>query len=165
MTADQSTDLAEELPGLDLAYERAMASYQEIVARYDAANQRIDGLLTLTSTVTLAAPIVMAAAGGEPDFRSPLFVAAVVFFSVGLILGVGARGFFGGTRIIGPSSLYEDWLELSPPEFKLNGIYWAGEHFRQTATAVWRKSWAAHALTVLFILEGAALLLWIATEL
>ena len=141
-----------------------MASYQEIVARYDAANQRIDGLLTLTSTVTLAAPIVMAAAG-EPDFRSPLFVAAVGFFTVGLILGVGARGFFGGTRIIGPSSLYEDWLELSPTEFKLNGIYWAGEHFRQTATAVWRKSWAAHALTVLFILEGAALLLWIATEL
>ena len=53
-----------------------MASYQEIAARYDAANQRIDGLLTLTSTVTLAAPIVVAAAGGAPDFQSPALIVA-----------------------------------------------------------------------------------------
>ena len=138
-----------------------MASYQEIAARYDAANQRIDGLLTLTSTVTLAAPIVVAAAGGDPDFRSPALIAAVVLFSAALLVGAIARGFAGKSRLIGPSSLYADWLGLSPSEFKLNGIYWAGEHFRQTADAIWRKSWAAHAMTVLFLAEGIALLVWV----
>lgn len=161
MTADESTEPVEEFPGLNLAYERAMASYQEIAARYDAANQRIDGLLTLTSTVTLAAPIVVAAAGGEPDFRSPALIVAVVLFAAALVLGVIARGFAGGSRLIGPSSLYADWLELSPSEFKLNGIYWAGRHFGQTADAIWRKSWAAHTMTVLFLIEGIALLAWI----
>ena len=49
-----------------------MASYQEIGARFDAANQRTDGLLTLTSTVTLAAPLIVAATGTGATLRSPL---------------------------------------------------------------------------------------------
>lgn len=165
MATEQPSEHAEAYPGLDLAYERAMASYQEIAARHDAANQRIDGLLTLTSTVTLAAPLLVAAAGADPDFRSLALVVAVALFAAVLVVGVVARGFVGGARLISPSSLYEGWLGLSPSDFKLNGIYWAGEHFQQTADAIWRKSWAAHAITVLFVLEGVALLVWIATEL
>lgn len=107
----------------------------------------------------------MAAAGGAPDFQSPALIVAVVLFCAALVLGVTARGFAGGSRLIGPSSLYDDWLELSPSEFKLNGIYWAGEHFGQTADAIWRKSWAARAITVLFLVEGIALLVWIGAAL
>ncbi len=165
MAAEQSAEPVDEFPGLDLAYDRAMASYQEIAARYDAANQRIDGLLTLSSTVTLAAPIVLAAAGGDPDFRSPALIAAVSLFAAALVLGVVARGFTGSSKLIGPSTLYEDWLQLSATEFKLNAIYWAGTHFQSTAAAIWRKSWAAHAMTALFVMEGVALLAWITTEL
>ena len=56
MAENQPSEPRVDFPGLDLVYERAIASYQEIGARFDAANQRIDGLLTLTSTVAPAAP-------------------------------------------------------------------------------------------------------------
>ena len=121
-----------------------MASYQEIAARYDAANRRVDGLLTLTSTVTLAAQLVVAAAHDDPHFQSPALVdRGGPIRRRARALGVVARGFVGGSRLIGPSSLYEGWLELSPSEFKLNGIYWAREQFQRTADAIWRKSWGA----------------------
>lgn len=142
-----------------------MASYQEVAHRYDAANQRIDGLLTLTSTVTLAAPLIVAATGTETDFRSPLLIAAAVLFIVVLFLGVVARGFVGGVTLMAPSDLYQGWLGLSPTEFKLSGVYWAGQHFDQTASVIWRKSWAAHFMTALFVAESVALLMWVGIEL
>ena len=55
------SDQHENFPSLDLAYERSLLSYQEIGHRYDAVNHRLDVLMTLTSTVTLAAPIIVAA--------------------------------------------------------------------------------------------------------
>ena len=58
MTAEPPSEPdSDDFPSLDLAYGRAITSYGEMAGhRYDEANRRIDGLLTLTSTVTLAAP-------------------------------------------------------------------------------------------------------------
>ena len=165
VAADQPSEPVEEFPGLDLAYERAMSSYQDIAQRHDAANHRIDGLLTLTSTLTLAAPLIVAATGTETDFRSPSLVAAALLFVVVLLIGVVARGFVGGVTLMAPTDLYQEWLDLSPIDFKLSGVYWAGQHFDQTASVIWRKAWAAHIMTALFVAESLMLLAWVGSEL
>ena len=164
MTAEQSAEPVEEFPGLDLAYDRAMASYQEISTRDAATSHRIDGLLTLTSTVTLAAPLVVTATGAGPPLQSPLLVAVVGLFATVLVLGVAGRGFVGSPKSVDPSDLYDDWIELDQTEFKLASMYWAGMHFQHGMRVVWRKSLIAHAMTTLFILEIIALLVWIASD-
>ena len=165
MAAEQSAAPVEEFPGLDLAYERAIASYQEIAARSDAANQRIDGLLTLTSTVTLAAPIVVAATGTGAALRSPILLVVAGLFAVVLLLGVAGRGLAGTLRFVDPFELYESWLPLEQTDFKLESVYWAGEHVDHGMRIVWRKSLAAHVMTALFAVEVLTLLVWIGTAL
>ena len=164
MAIEQPSELHEEFPGLGLAYDRAMASYQEIGARFDAANQRIDGLLTLTSTVTLAAPLIVAATGTGATLRSPLLAVVAGLFAAVLLLGVAGRGLVGSLTLVDPSDLYEDWLGLRETEFKLDGVYWAGEHFEHGMNVVWRKSLMAHTMTALFTAEVVVLLAWIASE-
>ena len=164
MAENQPSEPRVDFPGLDLAYERAMASYQEIGARFDAANQRIDGLLTLTSTVTPAAPLIVAATGTGATLRSPLLAVVAGLFATVLLFGVAARGLVGSLTLVGPSDLYEDWLGLGETEFKLDGLYWAGEHFEHGMNVVWRKSLLAHAMTALFAAEVVVLLSWIASE-
>ena len=165
MAIEQPSELHEEFPGLDLAYERAMASYQEIAARYDAANRRVDGLLTLTSTLTLAAPLIVAATDTGTALRSPILVVVAGLFAVVLLLGVAGRGLAGTLRFVDPFDLYESWLGLDETDFKLEGVYWAGEHVDHGMRVVWRKSLAAHAMTALFAVEVLALLVWIGTAL
>ena len=165
MAIEQPSELHEEFPGLGLAYDRAMASYQEIAARDAATGQRIDGLLTLTSTVTLAAPLVVAATGTVPPLQSSLLVAVAALFATVLVLGVAGRGFVGSPKSVNPADLYEAWIDLDEIEFKLEAVYWAGEHFEHGMRVVWRKSLIAHAMTALFIIEIVALLVWIGSEL
>ncbi len=164
MATEQPPELLQEFPGLDLAYERAMASYQAIAARDAATGQRIDGLLTLTATVTLAAPLVVAATGAVPPLQSPLLVAVASLFATVLVLGVAGRGFVGSPKSVDPADLYQSWIDLDEIEFKLEALYWAGEHFAHGMRVVWRKSLIAHAMTTLFIVEIVTLLAWIASD-
>ena len=164
MATNQPATPVDEFPGLDLAYERAMASYQEIAARDAATGQRIDGLLTLTSTVTLAAPLVVAATGAAPAWQSPFLVAVACLFAAVLVLGVAGRGLAGSPRPVDPTDLYAEWIDLDETDFKLEAVYWAGEHFEHGMRVVWRKSLIAHAMTALFIVEIVMLLAWIAND-
>ena len=81
-----------------------------------------------------------------------------------LLFGVAARGLVGSLTLVGPSDRYEDWLGLGETAFKLDGLYWAGEHFEHGMNVVWRKSLLAHAMTALFAAEVVVLLSWIASE-
>ena len=142
-----------------------MASYQEIANRYDAANHRIDGLLTSISTVTLAAPLIVAATSNGATLKSPLMVVAAILFALVLVVGVIGRGFVGGMTLIAPSDLYSQWLGLCETDFKLSGVYWAGQHFDKSARVIWWKSQMAHIMTGLFLAEVVVLLVWISNEL
>ena len=164
VVADQPSEHVDEFPGLDLAYERALSSYQEIAARDAATSQRIDGLLTLTSTVTLAVPLVVAATGAAPPLESPLLVAVAGLFAAVLVLGVAGRGFVGSPKSVDPTDLYEIWIDFDEIEFKLEAVYWAADHFQHGMRVVWRKAVIAHAMTALFIIEIVLLLAWIGSD-
>ena len=155
---------SDDYPGLDLAYERAMASYDQITHRYDEVNRRLDGLLTLTSTVTLAAPLIVSATDAGASLRSPVLVVVAVLFSAVLVLGVAGRGFVRSLRLVSPFDLSRERLRFDETTFKLDAIYWAGEHFEHGMRVVWRKSLIAHVMTALFLAEVVALLIWIAGE-
>ena len=164
MTTEPTDDPRAEFPGLDLAYQLAMASYDQITHRYDEVNRRIDGLLTLTSTVTLAAPLIVSATDADASLRSPVLVVVAILFAAVLMLGVAGRGLVGSLRLVSPFDLSNERLRFDETTFKLDAIYWAGEHFEHGMRVVWRKSLMAHAMTALFLAEVVALLVWIGSE-
>ncbi len=153
-------EVSREYPGTDLAYDIAVESYSLAERRRDAVHQRIDVLLSFVTTVTVAAPVIVASVFEEPNFNSPLLIAAGVVYLLLVVGALGAR-LVGSLRQISPKLLYERWLHLEEPEFKRRMIYWAGEHADAARKLTNLKALVATILAVLFVVEGALFLAWI----
>lgn len=154
------SEISREYPGTDLAYDIAVESYSLAERRRDAVHQRIDVLLSFVTTVTVAAPVIVASVFEEPNFNSPLLIAAGVVYLLLVVGALGAR-LVGSLRQISPKLLYERWLHLEEPEFKRRMIYWAGEHADAARKVTNLKALVATILAVLFVVEGALFLAWI----
>ena len=154
----------DQYPSVNVAYERAMASYQSMTERLESATQRIDSLLQLTITLTLAVPIAIGSLIEEPEFESPYALAAAVAFVLFLVTGFVARSLLGGLMLIDPAVLYNESLHLPEAEFKARSIYWAGEHFGHNSQTVWRKAWASYAMMAFFLAEIAMIIAWVALD-
>ncbi len=153
-------EISREYPGTDLAYDIAVESYSLAERRRDAVHQRIDVLLSFVTTVTVGAPVIVASVFEEPNFNSPLLIAAGVVYLLLVVGALGAR-LVGSLRQISPKLLYERWLHLEEPEFKRRMIYWAGEHADAARKLTNVKALVATILAVLFVAEGALFLAWI----
>jgi len=75
-------------PSVNLAYELVKSSYDRIQDSFDAVNNRIEFLLTFSSSVTLAAPIFVKALFNDIDFESSWFIAAIGIFVFTAIVGI-----------------------------------------------------------------------------
>jgi hypothetical protein len=146
-------------PGVDLAYDLARDSYSVAYQRLDNINGRIQSLLTYAATVTFAAPVIVRSIEEQPDFESPWFVAAMVFFVINGLAGPVAL-IAGSVQAVSPKVVYEKWLEFSPWEFKKTAVYWAAEHFDMNARLVNRKGHAATAMVAVLHAEAVCLLVW-----
>jgi hypothetical protein len=80
MTSDE-----QQYPGVELAYPIALDSYRVAQNRWEAVDVRIQSLLAVAATVTLATPAVFAAVG--IGVRRDWFIAAIVCFVVGASVG------------------------------------------------------------------------------
>ncbi|MCY3602374.1 MAG: hypothetical protein OXH12_04765 [Chloroflexi bacterium] len=149
-----------EYPGADLAYDIAVESFALAERRRDAVHQRIDVLLSFVTTVTVAAPVIVASVFQRPDFNSPLLLAAGGVYTLLVLGALGAR-LVGSLRQVSPKLLYERWLHLEEPEFKRRMIYWAGEYADEARKLTNLKALAATVMAVLFVVEGALFLAWI----
>ena len=109
----------DQYPSVNVAYERAMASYQSMTERLESANQRIDSLLQLTITLTLAVPIAIGSLIEEPEFESPYALAAAVAFVLFLVTGFVARSLLGGLMLIDPASCTTNRCTCPKPSSRL----------------------------------------------
>lgn len=141
-------------PGVDLAYPLALESYEWAAKRFDTLDSRIQTILGLGISLTLAVPIALSAL--KLSINGRWFVAAAVLFVLALSLGTYAR-LMGKLTVITPEMLYQKWLHLSDWEFKKNLIFFAGEHFNKNRNLLEKRHRFAAAATFIFFLEVLAL--------
>lgn len=150
----------EKWPGTDLAYELAKSSYSIVADRLDSVNRRIQSLVSLSVTITLAVPTIARAVYADVPFESGWFWGGCLAFLATLCLG--AYGRVGGTLdIFDPMVFHQKWLSLEPPEFKRHFTYYAGEAFNENRSLVNRKGNIALTMTILLTIEVGLFLGWL----
>jgi len=156
-----SEKLEDKWPSVHWAYEFVKPSYEWIQNRLDAVNARIEFLLTFSSSVTLAVPIVVKVLFPDVDFGSLWFMSAMCMFLFTAVVGILGR-IYGGLKLVSLQKLYNEWLNYSEWEFKKNAIYFAGEHFTYNNSQINRKANFTIIMSVLLVLEVAFIVIWVA---
>ena len=151
-------------PSLDLAYEYVLPSHDWAIRRLEAVEQRIDNLMTFAITVTVALTASSIALAGLADKPVPPVLDEPGYIAIALFLIVIIWGMFvrqaGEIAVIDPKVMFNYYLTKSPAEFRKDVLYYAGEVLHQNERTIRRKSWGANIMTVLFVIEIAAVFIW-----
>src|SRR5262245_46284805 len=108
-----------DYPGVELAYPIALGSYETAINRFDAVDSKLNTLLTVAVTVSLAVPIWGNAK--NLSFRSCWLIAAALCFVGGTVTVTCAR--LTGTLFLpDPRILYDSYLDLDQWNFKRHMI-------------------------------------------
>ncbi|MDM7994653.1 MAG: hypothetical protein QUT30_03095 [Acidobacteriota bacterium] len=145
-----------EYPGVALAYPIALESYQWAVKRFDAIDSKIQTMLGLGISFTLAAPIAFSAL--RLQTHNGWFIAAICLFIFAFAAGIIGR-IKGRLMIITPAVLYNDWLHFPEAEFQKNLIFFAGQHLNANIHLIALKQRFLVASTIIFSLEALCLVL------
>lgn len=149
----------EDMLALNLAYDFVLPSYQWALARFEAGNTRLQTMLTIVASTSLAVPAVASALNETLSFTDKWFLLAGAVFLVAMAVGVYGRH-TGGVALMDPRTLLHGWLNLSEADFKYGAVYWAADHFADNTKAIERKWRCAGAMLALFGIEVALLLVW-----
>jgi hypothetical protein len=141
---------------LDLAYQIAVSSYDWAAKRFDAIDARIQTVLGVGLSVTLAIPVGISALKLSADSR--WIGGAVLLFILAIAVGTHAR-LLGELTLVTPKVLYDKWLGLSEEDFKRNLVYFAGQHMEMNRDLIARKHRLLAIVTVIFLMEFAAAVL------
>jgi len=155
------TEQEKTYPGVPYAFQFVLPSYDIVARRFEAADGRLNSLLALASSLTVAAPVLARAVREQPDFASWWFAAAMLLYAAAVAVGLVGRA-KGQLTVVDPGVHYAHWLHKSEWEFKKDAIYYAAVHFDDNARAVWVKGMFGLAVTGLLLLEVGALTLWLA---
>lgn len=152
--------MSEQYRSLDLAYEYVLPSYDWAVRRSDAVESRIQALLGLITTITLAA-VAFVRAIARVDIGDPIWlVLAGLAFIAAVVCGVIGRT-TGELQIVSPEALYNEWLDKPPETFRTESIYYAGQNLRSNERLVRKRHRFLTWMIVLFALEVVLLGAWI----
>ena len=147
-------------PSVNRAYDFVIPSYQLLATRFEAADTRLTALLTLSSTVTIAAPIFAKNVRPDIRFASIFFVIGMAVFLIGAFIGIFGR-VTGSLALPDPMVMYRESLHCSEWEFKKNQIYFAGEHFDHNVQSIRKKGNVAICVSVATVVEVLAFVTWI----
>jgi hypothetical protein len=154
------TDNPEDFPGVEPAQSFIIPSYQWMLSRIEAADARINTLLTFFATVTFSVPTVLKAVWPELPLNSGWFIAAAVVAVSIVLYGLHART-KGGICLPHPAEFYDKWLNKSKWTFQKDALYFAGQHFETNRVLVEWKAEAVNRMSGLFAVELLLLFLWI----
>jgi hypothetical protein len=90
-TATQNIDERAAWPAVDSAYDFVVPSYQMVMSRFEAADNRLTALITFASSITLGGPLFAKAVRPGIEFSSPVFWIAMACASLGVVCGVIGR--------------------------------------------------------------------------
>jgi hypothetical protein len=150
-----------DYPGIESAQAFILPSYQWLLTRLEAADSRLQALVTLTATVTLAAPALGKALHPNISFRGWAFVLAMILAALVVLGGIGFR-VWGALVLPDPAVFYAKWREKTKLRFQADALYFAGQHLQSNTRLVARKAAAVTAFTGMFIGELALLFQWLA---
>lgn len=125
-------------PAVPRAYEFVIPSYQFLVNRFEAADNRLTHSITLASSVLFGIPILARAIRPDISLQSPWLIASLAFAVVAALLGIIGRQ-RGRLRLTSPATLYDTWLHKSDWLFKKDMVYFAGQSFGHNARAIETK--------------------------
>lgn len=148
-------------PGVDLAYDLAVDSYEPLVRRLDAIDGRLQTAMGFAATTMAVVPSV--ASARNLSFASILFWLA--FATLVFIIAVGSHArHYGEIKLLNPAQLenYETWLGYEPWQFKTTFIHWAGEHFQLNKDLIEWKWKRSVAITIAFFVQVVFLVAWVA---
>lgn len=154
----------EEYPSLELAYEYVFYSYEWMLRRLEAAEDRIQRLLIFVTTLTVGFPIVVASLNKDAKLISGwwgVFAGlAVAEFAVFVIICMLARS-VGGMIFPNPGNLTSTkWLSQSKQEFRSYMIRYAGKHHTKNNNGVKLKWWLTNVAIGIFAAEGLCWIVW-----
>jgi hypothetical protein len=149
----------EQWPSVPLAYEFVRPSYDIMLRRFETVEGRIRALVTLTGTLTFAAPVFARSVRPDIPLASLWFILAASAAILVVGLGVVATVFWT-VRLYDPCELYEKYLEWTAWEFQKNMLYWAGDAFKRNAASLRRKAGLADAMALFFLAEISFLVVW-----
>jgi len=149
-----------DYPSVDLAYDLAVQSYDSAHKRWEAADTRLQTLLTFTVTVELALPPLLHTNVPQTRFRSAWFIFAVVVYVLSTGIGVFLR-FWKGLILLNPKHIYNKYLGYSEWEFKKNIIFWAGEDYEANHKMINLKVKSTIVMLILFLVGDLLLISWV----
>jgi hypothetical protein len=152
--------LSQEFPSIDAGFAFVLQSYTWLIGRIEAADNRLNQILTLAATITSGVPAVARAIKADISFVSFYFLVALALFVVGAVWSIKAR-LQGAVALPDPTALY-DALDEEADLFKANAIFFAGRHYRENAALVLTKSNAAAGAMSCLVGEIFALIFWMA---
>src|SRR2546421_350712 len=133
--------LEDEFPSIDAGFTFVVPTYTWLVSRIEAADNRLNQVLTLASGITSGLPALARAVRSDLSFTSAYFLLALGLFVVAAIVALVAR-VKGRVNLPNPATIYEQ-LDDQAARFKANAIYFAGEHYRLNAAVAETKLTAA----------------------
>ena len=160
---EKINDEEHRYPSVDLAYNFVKPSYDWMLNRFEAANSKIQGLLTFSATVTAAFPILAKAIFDNVDFSSLWFYGAIIAFIFLVVTGIVGRR-MGSIVLVHPEVLYEKYLYYSHWRFQQTIIYWAGKHFNSNTKIIVKKAWCTDIMTIFLLGEIVCIAVWIAVQ-
>jgi len=153
--------LEEQFPSLELAYDIAIASFEQSQKRLDAVDGKHQSLTALCVASFVVLPTIARAL--DISFRSPYFVIAIVFIALAVFFSVVSLK--GGTiDRLHPMRLFENWLDLPEGHFRKDAIYFAGESLDKAQSVIEWK-WQLHTISIIFyFLSILFAAVWFATS-
>jgi hypothetical protein len=158
---NRNVDDANRWPGVNAAYDFVLPSYQMLVGRFEAADNRLTALLTFASGITLGFPVFARSVNPSASFSSPWFIAGMLLFLCAAAFGVWGRA-TGAVTIPNPAVLFNENLHKNDWAFKKDQLFRAGQHFGANVSAIERKGAFGMVVTVAVLLEIIMFVTWLA---
>ena len=146
---------------LHLAYEFVQPSYELILRRLEAVEDRIQRLMVFVVTFTVGFPLVVFSS--KDDVTTPVFplVVALVVSVVSIFLLMWARR-RGTVTVVGLREFVDDdaWFDLCEAEFMRQMLHFAAGHCEKNRKLIDSKSLTADVAVFVFLVEMGLLGLW-----
>ena len=149
-----------DFPGIQEAFAFVLPSYQMLLSRYEAADSRLNSLLTTAFAVMSAGPVVGRAVNPDISVDSWFWAALAAF---ALTIGVGLRARLRGAVVLpDPMTFYNEAAHETEWEFKRIALHYAGKHFAKNADTIEQKHRMAAVVTGLIAVQAVCFGLWMA---
>lgn len=162
MTDKKNSDLEEQFPSIDLAYEIAISSFDSVATRLDTMDGRIQTLMAFALSASLAVPTLGRAR--DLPLTSVWFLCAMLAIGVVIALSIYAR-LMGTIKILSPEKLWDKWLILPKEEFKKDLISFSITAYKANTTLLEQKWRLSVASMIIFALAVALLVVWVSGHL